>query len=180
MTRPSLTISGYSHKLNPTPPRLSVWVEPNASQVQCMLKCNSTPSLPYSGRVSNYNTNHILLNTNKQSMLILIRCDGTSSRIILFYYYKIISLPLLRCMKQVKPCNIKGSTSIQEKGSKPYTMKHKHITSSSTWILHLLSLSLLYFHKSSLIYLLMLFCYIKIPRTDLIFRGLPINTTKGL
>jgi hypothetical protein len=35
-------------------------------------------------------------------------------------------------MKQVKPCNIKGSTSIQEKGSKPYTMKHKHITSSST------------------------------------------------
>ena len=75
-------------------------------------------------------------------MLILIRCDDTSSGIIIFYYYEVTSLPLIRCMKQVKPDNIKESTSIQEKGLKPYTLKHKHIFSSSTWILHLLPLPL--------------------------------------
>jgi len=32
---PSLTIPGYSHKLNPTPLRLNVWVEPNIPQVEC-------------------------------------------------------------------------------------------------------------------------------------------------
>jgi hypothetical protein len=36
---------------------------------------------------------------NKPSMLTLTRCDGTISKIILSYCYKITSLPLLRCMK---------------------------------------------------------------------------------
>jgi hypothetical protein len=65
-------------------------------------------------------------------MLILIKFDGMSNIIILFYYYKIIFLPLICCMKQVKPDNIKGSKSIQEKGLKPYTLRHKHNSSSST------------------------------------------------
>jgi hypothetical protein len=56
----------------------------------------------------------ILLNTNKQSMFTLIRCDGTSNKIILSYSYKIIFLPLLRCMKHVKSCNIKEDRNIQK------------------------------------------------------------------
>ena len=56
----------------------------------------------------------IPLNTNKPSILKLIRCDDTSSRIILFYYYEITSLPLLHCIKQLKPDNIKGEWDIQK------------------------------------------------------------------
>ena len=57
----------------------------------------------------------IPLKTNKQPMLILIRRDGLSSKIILFYYYKITSISLLCCIKQVKSGNTKGSMNIQEK-----------------------------------------------------------------
>jgi len=43
-------------------------------------------------------------------MLTLIRCDGTSNKIILSYSYEITFLPLLHYMKQVKhiqniPCD---------------------------------------------------------------------------
>ena len=113
-------------------------------------------------------------------MLILIRCDGTSSRIILFYYYEITSLPLLRCIKQVKSGNIKKSVSRQEKGLKPYTLRHKHNPSSSpptsTFFSPYSSLS-----SSKLINTFINdFCNIKIPRTDLIFEGFPINTHRSL
>jgi hypothetical protein len=41
-------------------------------------------------------------------------------------------LPLLRCIKHVKSGNIKVSLSIQKKGSKSYTLRHKHNPSSSS------------------------------------------------
>jgi hypothetical protein len=52
---------------------------------------------------------------NKQSMLILMRYDGMNNRIILFYYYEIISLSIICRMKQVKMNNIKESLSTQKK-----------------------------------------------------------------
>jgi hypothetical protein len=113
-------------------------------------------------------------------MFILIRCNGTSSRIILFYYYEIIYLPLLRCIKQVKQGNIKESVSRQEKGLKPYTLRHKHNPSSSP------PTSIFFSPYSSLssskliITFINVFCNIKIPRTDLIFEGFPINTHRSL
>jgi hypothetical protein len=59
-------------------------------------------------------------------MFILIKCDGMSNIIILFYYYEIIFLPLICCMKQVKPGNIKGNRSIQKKGLKQYKRKQEY------------------------------------------------------
>jgi hypothetical protein len=61
---------------------------------------------------------------NKQSMLILMRCDGMNNRIILFYYYEIISLSIICRMKQVKMNNIKESLSTQKKGLKPYALRY--------------------------------------------------------
>ena len=95
---PSYLLS-LGRELSPTSLRLSV-----------KLKGHSTLRPPYpEPRLIIMMPIIIPLNTNKQLMLILIRCDGTSSRIILFYYYKITSLSLLRCIKQVKSSNIKGS-----------------------------------------------------------------------
>jgi hypothetical protein len=95
---PSYLLS-LGRELSPTSLRLSV-----------KLKGHSTLRPPYpEPRLIIMMPIIIPLNTNKQLILILIRCDGTSSRIILFYYYKITSLSLLRCIKQVKSGNIKGS-----------------------------------------------------------------------
>jgi len=87
-------------------------------------------------------------------MLILMRCDGTNSRIILLYYYEITSLPLI-C------CNIKGSLRTQKKGLKPYALGQKHIHSLLPLHLHPLLHLLLYLHKSLLIPLLMSFDHTK-------------------
>jgi hypothetical protein len=101
---PSYLLS-LGRELSPTSLRLSV-----------KLKGHSTLRPPYpEPRLIIMMPIIIPLNTNKQLMFILIRCDGMSSRIILFYYYKITSLSLLRCIKQVKSGNIKGSMNRQEK-----------------------------------------------------------------
>jgi hypothetical protein len=79
------------------------------------LKGHSTPSLPYTkSKLIIMMSIIILLNTNKQSMLTLIRCDGTSNKIILSYSYEITFLPLLHCMKQVKSGNIKKGMDMQK------------------------------------------------------------------
>jgi hypothetical protein len=91
---------------------------------------------------------------NRIDNLALIRCDGTISKIILSYWYKITSIPLLCCMKQVKSGNIKESINIQEGVRKPYTLRQNTFSASSFLILHLPS-SLLYLHKNSLILPLM-------------------------
>jgi hypothetical protein len=58
-------------------------------------------------------------------MLILIRCDSTSNKILLFYYCEITSLPLLCYMKQAKPDIIKRRVEYIKRGSEPYTQKQK-------------------------------------------------------
>jgi len=82
-------------------------------------------------------------------MLILIRCDGMNSRIILFYYYKITSLPLTCHMKQLKTSNIEA---------KPCALRQKHIPSLFPLHLHLF---LVYVYKSSLIPSLISFYHTK-------------------
>jgi hypothetical protein len=76
-------------------------------------------------------------------MLVLIRYDGTNSRIILFYYYEMTSLPLTCHMKQLKTSNIE---------EKPYAFRQKQIPSLLPLHLQLLLLLLLllYLYKSSL------------------------------
>jgi hypothetical protein len=94
MVRLSLTILGFS-----------VLVESNSPHVQLAKKKLHIEPPIFRVKASNYDTYHIPLNTNKQSILILIRCDDMNNRIILFYYYEITSLPLQCCMKQVKSGN---------------------------------------------------------------------------
>ena len=81
-------------------------------------------------------------------MLILIRCDGTSSRIILKYYYKITSLFLLHYINQVKSGNTEGSMNRQEKwGEKNLILWDK-------------THSLLFLPEFSIFYILFFFIFI--------------------
>jgi hypothetical protein len=76
---------------------------------------------------------------------------------------------------------LKGSMSIQEKKVwNFYTLRHKHHPSASSLTSTISSPSSSYLHKISLILLLISFCHIKISRTDLIFEGSLINTSRGL
>jgi hypothetical protein len=139
---------GSEHELSPTSLKLGA-----------KLKGHSTLSLSYpEPELIIMMLIIIPLNTKKSFILILIRCDGTSSRKILFYYYEITSLPLLHCIKQLKPDNIKGEWDIH-KGVRDLILWDKNTlsTSSSFLILYLLPSPILYFHKSSLILPLMSF-----------------------
>jgi len=99
-TRPRLIIFGCSHKLYPFSPGPWAWIEPNIPQIGCEAE----------GSFYTYHEPELIimrpiiipLNTNKPSIFILIRCDGTISKIILSYSYNITFLPLSRCMRQWK------------------------------------------------------------------------------
>jgi hypothetical protein len=96
---PSLIIIRYSHELNPI--TFMLRGKPYISKIKYITKksfhIEFFISYPEFGLIIMISI-IILLNMNKSSMLILIRNDGTSNTIILSYSYKIIFLPLLRCI----------------------------------------------------------------------------------
>jgi len=110
-------------------------------------------------------------------MFTLIRCDSTSNKIILSYSYEITFLPLLRFMRQFKSCNLKDNRNIHK--WERHILGHKHILNFFPLIFGSSFLIFFYLHKSSLISSLMLFFYINIHNTDLIFEESPINTPRG-
>jgi hypothetical protein len=118
-----------------------------------------------------------MLNTNKQSMLTLIKCDDTSNKIILYYSYKITFLPLLHSMKQVKSGNIKENMNIQKGIWNLKLWDINMLSASSSLILHLLLLSL---SKKLINTFINVDCYTNISSTDLIFGGSLINTPREL
>jgi hypothetical protein len=109
-------------------PNSMLGCDPKSLRLSARLKGHSTLNLPYpeSGLIIMMSI-IILLNTNKQSMLTLIRCDGMSNKIILSYSYEITFLPLLHCMKQGKLGNIKEGRNMQKRVRKPYTLGWKHV-----------------------------------------------------
>jgi hypothetical protein len=63
VAQPSLTILGCSHKLDPIPSGLRVWVEPNVSQVKCATEGSLYTNLPISWVcVNNYDGHHNPIN----------------------------------------------------------------------------------------------------------------------
>ncbi|KAL9339334.1 hypothetical protein Peur_068349 [Populus x canadensis] len=105
-----------------------LYFNPKSLRLSARPKGHSTLNLPFpeSGLIVMMSI-IILLNTNEQSMLTLIRCNGTSNKIILSYSYEITFLPLLRCMKQGKSDNIKEGRNMQKRVRKPYTLRQKHL-----------------------------------------------------
>ena len=91
-------------------------LNPMSLRLSTRLKSHSTLSLLYpESELIIMMPIIILLNTNKQFMITLIKCNGTSNKIIISYLYEIIFLPLLRCMRQFKSSNIKENMNIQKK-----------------------------------------------------------------
>jgi len=104
---PRPTHIGLGYVRTPFSPRLRE-LSPTFLRLSMELKGHSALSLPYP-ELELIIIMHITipLNMNKPSILILIRCEGIISKIILSYSYKITFLPLLRCIRQWKPGDIK-------------------------------------------------------------------------